>query len=74
MIFTGDGAPKCKDIITHPNARFLEKEANATGMLIPALNKFNAKDFVDVAYFEPFYLKDFVAGVTKKSFFKIPGA
>lgn len=74
VVFTGDGAPKCKEIITHPNARFLEGEANATGMLIPALKKFNAGEFADVAYFEPFYLKDFVAGVSKKSFFKIPEA
>ncbi|MCK9628841.1 MAG: tRNA (adenosine(37)-N6)-threonylcarbamoyltransferase complex dimerization subunit type 1 TsaB [Bacteroidales bacterium] len=74
VVFTGDGAPKCKDIITHPNALFLEGEANATGMLIPALKKFKDKEFADVAYFEPFYLKDFVAGVTKKSLFKKPEA
>jgi len=69
VIFTGDGAMKCEPIITHPNARFIRTEANATGMLLPALKKFNEGKFVDVAYFEPFYLKDFVAGVTKKKLF-----
>jgi len=69
VIFTGDGAPKCEKVITHPNALFVSQDANAIGMVIPALKKFNERDFVDVAYFEPFYLKDFVAGVTKKRFF-----
>ncbi len=66
VFFTGDGAGKFMDIMKHPNARFKLIEADARGMVKPALEKFHSGKFVDVAYFEPFYLKDFVAGVTKK--------
>lgn len=66
VIFTGDGAGKFMDIMKHPNARFRLIGADARGMVRPALEKFHKGEFVDVAYFEPFYLKDFVAGVTKK--------
>ena len=37
------------------------------GMLIPAMEAYKKKEFKDVAYFEPFYLKEFVAGISKKS-------
>ena len=66
VLFFGDGALKCKEIINHKNAKFLEgfyPSAKYLGEL--AHSKFMNKDFEDVAYFEPFYLKDFVAG--KKS-------
>lgn len=66
VIFTGYGAEKFKDIINHPNAQFRLIGADARGMVISALKKYNSREFADVAYFEPFYLKDFVAGVTKK--------
>jgi tRNA threonylcarbamoyladenosine biosynthesis protein TsaB len=36
-------------------------------MALPAMAAYNKKEFKDIAYFEPFYLKDFVAGVSKKS-------
>ena len=66
VLFFGDGAIKCKEIINHKNARFLEgvyPSAKDLGKLAHA--KFMNKDFEDVAYFEPFYLKDFVAGKKK---------
>ena len=66
VLFFGDGALKCKEIINHKNAKFLEgvyPSAKDLGKLAHA--KFMDKDFEDVAYFEPFYLKDFVAGKKK---------
>ena len=65
-LFIGDGAGKCADVIRHPNARFHQCYPNAAAMLKPALVAFRAGDFKDVAYFEPFYLKEFVATVSKK--------
>jgi len=66
MIFFGDGATKCKSIITHPNAVFYNDiHTSATNMLSLAEEKFQKQQFEDVAYFEPFYLKDFIAGVPK---------
>ncbi len=66
VFFFGDGAAKCKEVIQHPNAVFLENIfASAANMVVIALEKFNNKQFEDVAYFEPFYLKDFIAGVPK---------
>ena len=38
-------------------------------MIVPATEAFIKKEFKDVAYFEPFYLKDFVAGISKKKLF-----
>ena len=68
-LFIGDGAGKCADVIRHPNARFHQCYPNAAAMLKPALAAFRSGDFKDVAYFEPFYLKEFVATVSKKKLF-----
>ena len=68
-LFIGDGAGKCADVIKHPNAHFVQCCPNASSMLSPALAAFRAGDFKDVAYFEPFYLKEFVATVSKKKLF-----
>jgi len=67
ILFFGDGAEKCRDVLgTNPNAKFLTGFTNsATYLTKKAAEKFLAKDFEDVAYFEPYYLKDFIAG--KKS-------
>jgi tRNA threonylcarbamoyladenosine biosynthesis protein TsaB len=64
ICFFGSGATKCKDIIKSPNAIFVEVENSAAGLVRPAVEAFNNKLFEDTAYFEPFYLKNFVA--TKK--------
>jgi len=62
ILFFGNGAEKCKEIITHPNARFIDNiESSSEFMITLALEKFNDKKFADTAYFEPFYLKDFIA-------------
>jgi len=66
MIFFGDGAMKCSETINHPNARFYDGFVNsAVDLTATASAKFDAKDFEDVAYFEPYYLKEFIAGVKK---------
>jgi len=64
ILFFGDGADKCRDILgANPNAFFLPDFTNsATYLTQKALEKFRNNEFVDVAYFEPYYLKDFVAG------------
>ncbi len=68
VYFIGPGAEKCKSVITHPNARFFEKQQmpSAKEMAKLANKKFKIGDFEDVAYFEPYYLKDFVVGGVKK--------
>ena len=64
--FFGNGADKCREVITHPHAHFLEDiHPLATGMVPLAEQAFNEKRFVDSAYFEPHYLKEFVATVAK---------
>jgi len=68
-LFIGDGAGKCADVIKHPNARFCQCHPKASSMLTPALAAFRTGNFKDVAYFEPFYLKEFVATVSKKKLF-----
>ena len=68
-LFIGDGAGKCADVIKHPNAHFCQCNPKASAMLSPAIQAYNEKRFEDVAYFEPFYLKEFVATVSKKKLF-----
>ncbi len=65
-LFIGDGAGKCADVIKHPHAHFCQCWPKASAMLEPAMKAYKEKRFEDVAYFEPFYLKEFVATVSKK--------
>ena len=66
LLFFGDGAEKCQDVLTHTNAHFeLGVYPSATNLIPLAQDKFQNKDFEDIAYFEPFYFKNFVAGVKK---------
>lgn len=63
IVFFGDGAAKCRETIIHPNAVFVDDFVNSAAHLTQrALKSFNNQTFEDVAYFEPFYLKDFIAG------------
>jgi tRNA threonylcarbamoyladenosine biosynthesis protein TsaB len=67
VYFIGDGVPKTKEIITHKNAVFIDdKLPSANEMAQLSFDKFQKKIFEDVAYFEPFYLKDFVVTTKKK--------
>lgn len=65
--FLGDGAKKTSEIITHPNAIFLDGIYPSSKEMAPlSYLKYLNKDFEDVAYFEPFYLKDFHSTTTNK--------
>jgi tRNA threonylcarbamoyladenosine biosynthesis protein TsaB len=66
VIFFGNGAEKCAEVIHHPNAIHLpDIESSSLFMPSLALQKFRAADFLDTAYFEPFYLKEFIATIPK---------
>lgn len=70
VIFFGNGASKCKEFITHKNALFVDDiEFSAVNMITLSNQQFVNKAFEDVAYFEPFYLKDFRATTPKKGMF-----
>lgn len=67
VYFFGNGAAKCRETIQHPQAHFIESiEPLAKYMLPLADKRYLEGKFEDVAYFEPFYLKDFVAKAPKK--------
>lgn len=67
VYFFGNGAAKCKEKLTHPNAHFIDGIQPLASMMFPLAEKAIAEGrFEDVAYFEPFYLKEFVAGTPKK--------
>ena len=62
VCFFGDGSGKCRDVITHPNAIFVPDIVPLAKHMAPLAERaFLNDDFADVAYCEPFYLKDFVA-------------
>lgn len=62
VVFCGNGMPKCKSLLSkYENAKFADFVLSAKFMLPTALKKWKAKDFADTAYFEPFYLKEYVA-------------
>jgi tRNA threonylcarbamoyladenosine biosynthesis protein TsaB len=67
VYFLGDGAEKCKDILTHKNAHFIDNMfPSAKEMALLSYNKFKKNNIENVAYFEPFYLKNFIATQEKK--------
>jgi tRNA threonylcarbamoyladenosine biosynthesis protein TsaB len=68
ILFFGDGAAKCKEVIKHPNAFFINDfRISASHMYVPVLQYFKNQRFEDVAYFEPFYLKDFITSKPRKN-------
>ena len=68
ILFIGDGAQKCEQVLAGENRWFRQECPTAEAMKKPALAELQAGHFRDIAYFEPFYLKDFVATVGKKLF------
>lgn len=65
--FFGDGAAKCKTCIQHPNACFVDDVVPLAKYMTPLAEQAIARsEYADVAYFEPFYLKEFVASTPKK--------
>jgi tRNA threonylcarbamoyladenosine biosynthesis protein TsaB len=67
ILFFGSGSDKARNLLQSPAAHFISGFLNsAAHLLSPTLKAFREKRFEDTAYFEPFYLKDFVATVPKK--------
>ena len=69
VLFIGDGAGKCRQAIVHPNAVFVQCNPVAASMAPLAEKALKEKRFEDTAYFEPFYLKQFTATVSRKKLF-----
>jgi len=67
ILFFGDGAEKCRSVLSeNPNAIFFPDFVNsAVDLTKKAAEKFKNKAFENVGYFEPYYLKDFIAGRKK---------
>ena len=71
VVFLGSGAEKASEIIKNPNAIFIYRvQSRAQFLIKPAWKAYQESKFEDTAYFEPYYLKDFIATVPKKN---IPG-
>jgi tRNA threonylcarbamoyladenosine biosynthesis protein TsaB len=68
LYFVGDCNPKCQLVLTQENHVFLDEiqYPSAKDMSFFSFEKFQKNDFVDVAYFEPYYLKDFMVTASKK--------
>ncbi len=67
VYFFGNGAEKCKKVLTHPNARFIDGIVPLAKDMSPLAEMAHVRrQFVDTAYFEPFYLKEFQATVSKR--------
>mgnify|MGYP000748872503 CR=1 FL=1 len=67
VYFIGDGVEKTKTLIKHPNAIYIkDKLPSAKEMSKLSYDKYKISDIEDVAYFEPYYLKDFI-GLKQKS-------
>jgi len=71
VLFFGNGSAKCRETIAHPNAIFINDIFTSASHMIPlSEKKFKLQQFSNVAYYEPFYLKDFVATTPVKNIFK----
>jgi tRNA threonylcarbamoyladenosine biosynthesis protein TsaB len=67
VIFFGSGVGKCKSVIQHQNAYYIENFfPHASYMISIAFDSFSQNKFENVAYFEPYYLKDFVTTIPKR--------
>lgn len=69
VLFIGDGAGKCAQVLGGEGMHFVQCCPKASAMLVPAISEYKEKRFRDVAYLEPFYLKEFVATVSSKKLF-----
>lgn len=66
LIIFGDGAAKCKDILSGDNVHLVRIASSARGLVTIAEQMYQRSEFVDTAYYEPLYLKDFVGTISKK--------
>ena len=70
LVCFGDGAQKAQDVIKNPNFIFIDNiYPSAIDMANLSEMAYNSNKFENAAYFEPFYLKDFVATIPKKNIF-----
>lgn len=68
IFFFGDGAEKCRNIVRHKNASFFyDFNMSAAHLCSPSFEALSKQHFEDVAYFEPFYLKDFITSKPVKN-------
>lgn len=67
LVIFGNGAVKCAEVL--PDVTFVDVVPSVRGMAPLAQKAFDRGEFADVAYFEPFYLKDFVVTTSKKKHF-----
>lgn len=66
IYYFGDGAAKCRDVMMAPNLQYVDGvHPSVRGMAREAEKRFSENHFEDLAYFEPYYLKNFVAGKPK---------
>jgi tRNA threonylcarbamoyladenosine biosynthesis protein TsaB len=67
MVFFGSGMDKCREVLLHPHAVFIpDIHPHASSLALLAEEKYAGSLFENIAYFEPFYLKDFIATTSKK--------
>ena len=67
VVFAGDGAEKCKSLLKHHNALFLDDYKHSASYMIDIAQKaYEKRSFENLAYFEPYYLKDFIATSPKR--------
>ena len=70
IVIFGDGAAKCADVIKRPNIFYCDwYQISAGSLCLPSFLAYNANQFENVAYFEPFYLKDFITSKPRKNIF-----
>ena len=62
ILFCGNGATKCRTVLQGDNALFSDIRCSARHLTYPAYRRWQERQFEDVAYFEPFYLKAYIAG------------
>jgi tRNA threonylcarbamoyladenosine biosynthesis protein TsaB len=68
IVFFGDGALKCREVINRENTYFVEDYTiSASSMQKPAYLAHKNHQYEDIAYFEPFYLKDFITSIPRKN-------
>jgi universal bacterial protein YeaZ len=71
IVFFGNGSDKCQEVIRNNNAIFIKGiYPSAIDMKTLSLKEYNAQNFKDVAYYEPYYLKEFVATTPKNKVIK----
>ena len=69
LLVFGNGSGKCRELFKEPNVHFVEVVPSARGLVKPAFEAFRSGKFEDTAYFEPFYLKNFVVKPSSKKIF-----